>query len=154
VLTIYDQVKNPQLWTEVAYNAADAYRLSGRCDRAVPILERIVKIADAGQAQAMVGAAATGALGSCQVTLGRIDAGIATYKSAIAKLDALGGNDFAAQYRLELAEAHWKRGDWARARALATKVKEMLPADSAPRRELLKQADDYYLHPKPGIRRK
>jgi tRNA A-37 threonylcarbamoyl transferase component Bud32/tetratricopeptide (TPR) repeat protein len=152
VLAIFDGSHDPRSWSRVAFNAAEAFRATGRCDRVVAMLDRVARLADAGQTDRVVGAAARGTMGACEVVLGRRADGLAALDAAIADLDALGAADLAAQLRLEAAEIYWTAGDRDRARALAQQVIDRIPADDDAHRSLRAQADDDYLHPKPGAR--
>jgi hypothetical protein len=152
-MAIYDHRNDLRNWAPIAYNTADGYRVDGQCDRATPTLERIVKLADAGEIERSMSAAARGDLGVCQRMEGKLDEARATLTGAVADLDTFGMPGFAAQTRLELAEVEWLSGHKDKARALAQQVKDAVTDDSETSKGLRQQADDWYLKPKPGIRR-
>jgi len=141
-LEIYDHLQDQRQWAKLAYNAADGFRLAGRCDRATPMFERIVRLSDAGDADRFVGAAARGGLGVCQRLAGQHDAAVATLETAVAALQALAEIDFATQYRIELAEAEWARGKKDEARRLAAEIRDGLADDTETHKYLRQFADE------------
>src|SRR5262249_11856111 len=138
-LAVYERSQDLRTWAQVAYSAADVYRSQGHCDRANRLYQRVIELADAGRAEQRVGAVARAGLGVCQLSDGKPADAIATLDVAVHDLDALGETLFAAQYRLWIAEAEWKRGRRAEARRFAKAVEDSLPDDGDGVNHLLRQ---------------
>ncbi len=141
-LEIYDHIHDNRKWSRLAYNAADGFRTANRCDRAMPMFERIARLSDAGEADRPVGAAARGGLGVCQRLAGEYDAALASLETAIADLQALGETDFATQFRIELADTLWMRGDKPGARKLAAEIRDGIADDTETHKYLRQFADE------------
>jgi tetratricopeptide (TPR) repeat protein len=141
-LAIYDHLDDLRHWAELAYNAADGFRQLDHCDRAVPLFERIVRLADAGELERTIGAASRGGLGVCQRILGDLTAAEVTLRSSVADLFALGLDDFAIQYKIELAEVVWRQGKKPAARAIAKEARDAVADDNETHRQLRLQAED------------
>jgi tetratricopeptide (TPR) repeat protein len=131
-LAIYDRVHNVHFWAPVAYNTADGYRNDGQCDHAMPLLARLIQLeADGELGESSIGPTSRAALGTCETQTGAYDQGIARLSAAIADLDQNpDAANFAAQFRVEAAQAYAAHGDAAHARALVHEVLALLPIDA------------------------
>jgi tetratricopeptide (TPR) repeat protein len=143
VLAVYRKVENLSLWAPIAYNAADLYRQSGDCPRALPLLHRLIELSDAGEIERGEGASARGALGICQVTSGQFDDGIKNLDAATTAFAALGSDDFVMEFELETAKAWWNHGDHARAKAHALKAEAALHDDVGFHHDARLEAEKY-----------
>jgi tetratricopeptide (TPR) repeat protein len=141
VLEVYDRVDNPKKWAPVAYNVADGYMRARRCDKARPIIDRIIAFASAGRVGGSLGPTAVGLRGMCGVQTGELAAGIKDLDEAIAQCDRLEEHSFAAQFRIGVAEAHRTGRDPAAAERRLREVLQRVPDDKdAEHRALRAQA--------------
>ena len=123
---------NVHFWAPVAYNTADGYRNDGKCDHAMPLLQKLIDLEPTGAlGDTSIGATSRAALGKCETETGKYDQGIARMLAAIADLDKIPeAVNFAAQFRDEAAQAYQAHGDDTHARALAKQVLDTVPADA------------------------
>ena len=150
-MAIYERRREDFEWAKLAMAMAQMDRDDHACARALGPLHQVANMADAGRLPAGMGDAARAETGVCQLAAGDPASAAATLAAAVAAFDKT-DLESAAQYRLWWAEAEWKRGRRDEARRLAREVKSKLPADTDLRRAFHRQADDWYLDPKPGIR--
>jgi len=138
VLAVYDRVDNPKRWAPVAYNVADGYIRAGKCDRALPIVERIIALAGAGRVGGSLGPTATGLRGTCHAQAGKYAAALADFDQAIAQCDRIDEKEFAAQFRIEAGKAHAAAHEPAAAKRRFREVLEMFPKSDDPVHEQLR----------------
>jgi tetratricopeptide (TPR) repeat protein len=129
VLEVYDKADNPKRWAPVAYNVADGYINAGKCDRALPIVERIIAFANAGRITGNLGPTALGLRGKCSARAGKPAAALVDLDEAIAQCDRVGAKEFAADFRIEAGKVHAAAHNRAAATKRFREVLDVLPDD-------------------------
>jgi hypothetical protein len=150
-MAIYERRREDFEWAKLAMASAQLDRDDHACARALAPLHQVAGMADAGRLPAAMGDAARAETGVCRLAAGDPVSAAATLAVAVAAFDK-SDIESAAQYRLGWAEAEWKRGRRDEPRRLAREVKSKLAPDSDLRRAFHRQADDWYLDPKAGVR--
>ena len=117
-IRLYEQVDDPAALARVLYNAADALKETGKCERAVPLFRRAMKVAAETGLASVLGAASLYGMGACLGDARQWAEAEAALVQSIEQLDKAGEPLFAAQSRWELAAQRAIRGQ--RAKALAT----------------------------------
>jgi tetratricopeptide (TPR) repeat protein len=150
-MAIYERRREDFEWAKLAMAIAQMDRDDHACARALAPLHQVASMADAGRLPPAMGVAARAETGVCQLAAGDPTSAATALAAAVTAFDKT-DIESAAQYRLWWAEAQWKLGRFDDARRIAREVKSKLPADTDLRRAFHRQADDWYLAPKPGVR--
>ena len=139
----YEKLDDPAGLARVLYNEADWWREDNRCDRMMPLLRRIVKIAEGSGRKLQTGAAALGAIGFCLGKDKQWAEAETALVDAIAQHDDAGDVLFGAQDRFEYAQQLALRGRRDQGVAVAKRALADLAGKPPPADQLRKPIEEW-----------
>ncbi len=148
LIAFLETIDDPMGLSRVLFNYADTLKEAGKCDEAVPLFKRTVKVAEQTGQKAILQGASLGMIAICTVRAGNLTEGIAELKHALAILDEAGDAIMqATPVRFELAKAVYKSGDKSGGVAIAKSALDLLADHPPPADELRAEISKWVAHP-------